>query len=379
MKIVALELFDGLADRFLADIEPLKDQGALVAGIYCTFAPVELVRAAGAIPVGLCGKKQAPIPAAEKVLPASLCPLIKSSFGYALTGTCPYFAASDLLVGETTCDGKKKMYEHLGRIKPLHLMHLPAGVGEAQLAYWTGEVQRFREFLELATGNAVTAQALRDEIRLQNEVRRLLRRVMSAASGPRPLLTGLEVMTVSEAKSFTADPRAYADKLVALLAGLEAAEAAGESCAPAGAKRILLTGCPVGKGSEKVVRIAEESGAVVVAAENCTGVKSFDLLVDEDAPPLEAIARRYLMTPCSVLTPNPGRLDLLDRLAAEFRPDAVIDLTWQCCHTYNVEARLVEAHMTASHGLPTLHIETDYSESDTEQLRTRIEAFLELI
>ena len=92
MRLEILTRFDRLPETFLLDIESLKERGAKVAGLYCTFAPTELVRAAGAIPVGLCGKKQAPIPAAEKVLPTRLCPLIKSSYGYALTDTCPYFS-----------------------------------------------------------------------------------------------------------------------------------------------------------------------------------------------------------------------------------------------------------------------------------------------
>jgi len=379
MRATVLERFDGLADRFLADIEPLKEAGALVVGIYCTFAPIELVRAVGAVPVGLCGKKQAPIQAAEKTLPANLCPLIKSSYGYGVTGSCPYFAASDLLVGETTCDGKKKMYEHLSKVKPLHLMHLPATTGPLQDAYWREEVRRFQEFLETAAGNVVTPEALGAEIRIQNEVRRLLARLLSLSAGACLPISGLDMMLVSEAKSFCADPYAYAATLRELLAELDALAASGWSCAPPDARRILLTGCPVGRGSEKVVRLVEESGAVVVAAENCSGVKSFDLLVDETGDPLTAIARRYLRIPCSVMTPNAGRFALLDRLTREFRPHGVIDLTWQCCHTYNVESPLVQAHMLEAHGLPTLHIETDYSESDTEQLRTRVEAFLELL
>lgn len=379
MRPDIMKRFDGLADRFLADIEQLKDAGALVVGIYCTYAPVELVRAAKAIPVGLCGKKQAPIAAAEHTLPANLCPLIKSSYGYAATDTCPYFAASDLLVGETTCDGKKKMYEHLGKIKPMHLMHLPATVGEAQDAYWLGEVRRFKDTLEQATGNPITDEALRAEIRIQNEVRRLLFQVLSTASGDRVPLSGLDMLLVSEARSFSADPYAYAAVLRELLAELEGMLAAGASCVSPEARRILVTGCPMGRGSEKVMRLLEESGAVVVAAENCSGVKNFDRLVEETGDPLAAIARRYLRIPCSVMTPNSGRFELLDRLTEEMRPHAVVDLTWHCCHTYNVEAPVVAAHMLEKHGLPTLHIETDYSEADTEQLRTRIQALLEML
>ncbi len=113
MRPEIMTRFERLAETFLLDVESLKERGTKVVGLYCTFAPTELVRAASAIPVGLCGKKQAPIPAAENVLPARLCPLIKSSYGYGLTDTCPYFEASDFLIGETTCDGKRKCLSFL--------------------------------------------------------------------------------------------------------------------------------------------------------------------------------------------------------------------------------------------------------------------------
>jgi len=150
-----LTRFDRLPETFLLDVESLQEDGAKVAGLYCTFAPTELVRAAGAIPVGLCGKKQAPIPAAEKVLPTRLCPLIKSSYGYALTDTCPYFSVSDFLIGETTCDGKKKMFELLKRLKPLYLMNLPYSCTDGQLDYWRNQVLALKVFLENQTGRII--------------------------------------------------------------------------------------------------------------------------------------------------------------------------------------------------------------------------------
>ena len=145
-----------IANAFYFEISELQDTGTKVAGVYCLLAPVELIRAAGAIPVSLCGKKEKPIADAERVLPSNLCPLIKSSYGYAITGTCPYFSASDFLIAETTCDGKKKMYEFLGRIKPLHLMHLPYSSDEPQaLHFWYQEVLRLGSFIEKFTGHKI--------------------------------------------------------------------------------------------------------------------------------------------------------------------------------------------------------------------------------
>ena len=376
MRPESMLFFDRISERSLLDYDTVHQAGKRIVGVYCAFAPLELIRAAGAVPVGLCGKKQKPIPEAEKSLPANLCPLIKSSYGYAVSDTCPYFAFSDLLVGETTCDGKVKMYELLGRIKPLFLMNLPRTFGPAEHAYWLGEIRRFGAYLESQTGIRIEREELRRQIALHNAMRRALKDLVYACAG-RDALSGYDLMLVQESKGFMVDLQEYIDAVVRLTGEIENLPI--QSDGPDSRKRVLLTGCPVGKGSEKVVNLVEESGARVVCMENCTGFKSFDLLVDERDEPFSALARRYLETPCSVMTPNEGRFDSLDRLIGDLKIEAVVDLTWHCCHTYNVESYRIEEHVAKAHSLPVLHIETDYSESDVEQLRTRIEAFLEMV
>ena len=126
------------------------------------------------------------------------------------------------------------------------------------------------------------------------------------------------------------------------------------------------------------MRLVEQCGADVVAFENCSGYKQA-FVVDEELEPMEALARQYLATPCSVMSPNNGRLALLAQMIEDFAVDGLIDLTWQACHTYNIEAYSVERFIRERFELPTLHLETDYSESDTEQLRVRIEAYLEML
>jgi benzoyl-CoA reductase/2-hydroxyglutaryl-CoA dehydratase subunit BcrC/BadD/HgdB len=371
--------FDGLPETFLLDVESLKECGTKVAGLYCTFAPTELVRAAGAIPVGLCGKKQAPIPAAEKVLPTRLCPLIKSSYGYALTDTCPYFEVSDFLIGETTCDGKKKMFELMQRLKPLHLMNLPYSCTDGNSDSWLKEIMVLKQFLEDRTAQRIEPAELSRQIHVQNEIRMLLKQVNALSANPVVPISGMDMMTVMESKSFVVEQEVYAELLRGLKRELEERIVAGVSVVPQDAPRILLTGCPVGKGSEKVLRMIEECGGIVVCQENCTGLKSFDLLVDEDDDPYAAIARRYLLTPCSCMTPNTGRLALLKRLVEQYNVQGVVDLTWFCCHTYNVETFSVREFISQEFGLPFIHMETDYSETDLPQLRVRIEAFLEMV
>ena len=109
--------FDALKKRNAMALHDLKEQGKHVVGMFCTYSPKELIYAAGAVPVGLCAYDESPIDAAHAELPRNLCPLIKASYGYAVTKKCPYMNASDLVIGETTCDGKKKMYELLAKYK----------------------------------------------------------------------------------------------------------------------------------------------------------------------------------------------------------------------------------------------------------------------
>ncbi|WP_340140011.1 2-hydroxyacyl-CoA dehydratase family protein [Desulfofarcimen acetoxidans] len=197
---------------------------------------------------------------------------------------------------------------------------------------------------------------------------------------PAPL-TGLDMLTAIWMKGFNVEKEDGIKLLYQLVKEIKENAEKGISPFGVGTPRILLTGCPVGLGSEKVVRLAEECGGSVVCFENCSGYKTLDTLVDEneERDPLEAIAGRYLKVPCSCLSPNEGRFDLIDRLAKEYEIDGVVDLTWQACHTYSVEGELIRRHVRDSLGLPYLQLETDYSVSDLQQLRTRISAFIEML
>lgn len=141
-------MFEEFADQrrnsFLA-IKKLKDEGTPVVGVFCTYLPKEIANAMGAAVVGLCSVSDETIPDAEKDLPRNLCPLIKSSYGFAKTDKCPFFYFSDLVVGETTCDGKKKMYELLAEFKPVYVIELPNRQSEEGIAMYRREIIRFKE------------------------------------------------------------------------------------------------------------------------------------------------------------------------------------------------------------------------------------------
>ena len=135
-----------------------KDNGGKIVGTYCSFIPTELIMAAGAIPVTLCATSEEPIAAAQEHLPSNLCPLIKASYGFALTDTCPYFYFSDFIVGETTCDGKKKMFELMNDIKDTYVMQLPSSRDEVALTMWEAEIKKFWKKLEDFYGVTITEE-----------------------------------------------------------------------------------------------------------------------------------------------------------------------------------------------------------------------------
>ncbi len=367
-----------LRERNTLALKEAWENGLRVVGTYCIYSPVELILAAGAVPVSLCGTSQIPIPAAEKILPRNLCPLIKSSYGFAVTDTCPYFYFADLILAETTCDGKKKMYELLGDMKPLHVMQLPQVQDDTALGYWTDQLRRLKDRLEEAFGVEITGEKLREAIRLMNDERRSLRALQDVCRNKPAPISGLDMLTMLHNSGFSCDKREVIELVDRLTAELRRMAKAGLSPYSPATPRILLSGVPIGIGSDKVVRIIEDCGADVVCFESCTAYKKMDP-VASDGDPLTVLAERYLRVPCSCMSPNPGRMELVEQLVRDFRADGVIDLTWQACHTYNIESASLKKHVRNTSGVPFLQIETDYSASDTEQLKVRIEAFIEMI
>ncbi len=367
-----------ISEQNLVDIEAHKEAGNHVVGFYCLYAPTELAVAADAIVLSLCGTRQDPIEAAEEVLPRNLCPLIKSSYGFAITDTCPFFRFSDLIVADTTCDGKKKMFEIMSEIKTVHVLQLPQNQDIAtSLGPWKDEIKKLKSVLEEITGRQITPEKIKQAIRLQNRVRKTRKRLMDVAKAKPSPLTGMDLVEILFKTNFFADAEKgieFMDEIIDECQGIDQ----GKSPYTLKTPRILLTGVPIGLGSDKVVKIIEQAGANVVGFENCSGYKR-TFQVDETIDPIQALAEQYLSIPCSVMSPNPGRTDLLDEMIREFYVDGVVDLTWQACHTYNIEATSIQKYVQDRFGLPYLHLETDYSESDTEQLRVRIEAFIEMI
>ena len=358
-------------------VKAAKESGKQVAGCFCAFTPLEILDAAGLLTVSLCGMSPETIPAAESVLPRNLCPLIKSSYGFYLTDKCPYTYFADLIVGETTCDGKKKMYELLGQGKKTYILHLPQGrdVPYAR-EMWIAELRRFIAFLEGELGVSITREKLKAACEQRNALRTARCRLMELLKADELPISGTELYTFLDGIGFNFDLEDAIAKTNELAEALSAQKS--DKVTPGG-KRILVTGCPIGGVFQKVVGAVERAGGNVVCFENCSGIKPARCMVDADAGDLvEAIADAYLDIGCAVMTPDTRRFEKLPALMEEFRVDGVLDVALQACHTYLIEGRSIR-EICKEKNVPYMALETDYATADAGQIDTRIAAFIETL
>lgn len=373
------EFVDARKAGFLKVKEYVENGGHLV-GMFCSYTPLELFDAAGVSVVGLCGTSNEPIADAEKVLPKNLCPLIKSSYGFAYTEKCPYTYFCDFIVGETTCDGKKKMFELLNDIKETYVLHLPQSQKrEYAKEIWYQEIKLLKEYMEEKYGIEITDEKLREAARKRNELRKTQMELYALQGAVPPAMKATEVMATLAQGMFNFGVDAQHASYKAKVDAAKEALAAGAKPVDEKAKRILLTGCPSTGVIQKVGMTIENNGGVIVCLDDCGGERTQKMLVDENADDvLRAISDRYLEIHCSVMTTNEGRIENTKEMCKKYKVDGVIEMVLQACHTFNVESNLMQK-MCEQEDIPYMKLETDYSTTDSGQIETRLAAFIEML
>ncbi len=379
-----MEYFDQVvASIHGARIEELleaKDAGRLVVGTFCVFVPEEIVWATGGICVGLCAGAEVGFEEAEQVLPRNLCPLIKAFFGFKLARVCPYVEACHFVVGETTCDGKKKAYELFNELKETYVMQVPQKKDAQSFDLWLAEVKRFKEKIEEASGKKITFEDLRRAINLINKRREALNRLNRLRQHDPPPISGLDALLINQI-AFYDDPERFTAKLNELCDELEERIKRGHGVLSKESPRIIISGCPMAIPNWKLPYIVESLGAVIVGEESCVGRRNTRDLVNPVGETIEdllrAIAERYMKIDCAIFTPNPDRAENLRAMVEELSAHGVIHYSLKFCDPYTIE--VYQTDRAISTKVPTLKIETDYSQEDIEQIRTRVEAFLELL
>ena len=373
------EFIDARKESFL-NVKEYKENGGRLVGVMCSYTPIEIMDAGDIAAVSLCGTSNETIPDAEKNLPKNLCPLIKATYGFAYTDKCPFTYFSDMIIGETTCDGKKKMYELLNDIKEMYVMHLPQSQERAYAnKIWVEEIRLLKSRLEEKYGIEITDEKIRRAVHNRNRMRKAVCEMFELQANCPPPMKGMEMLVAMQQGSFTFDIEVQIARLEKLIADSKAAYEAGKKPVPKNAKRILITGCPSFGVSEKVAKVIENSGGVIVCIDDCGGERTQKMLVDENAKDIiQAIADRYLEIHCSVMTRNDARIENTLNMIEKYKVDGVIEIILQACHTFNVESASMRRAVEDA-GIPYMKIETDYSLTDSGQLATRIEAFLEML
>jgi benzoyl-CoA reductase/2-hydroxyglutaryl-CoA dehydratase subunit BcrC/BadD/HgdB len=359
-----------------------KEAGRKIIGAYCVFVPEEIVKAADATLVGLCAGADFATEEVEKVLPRNTCALIKSAFGFKLGKVCPYIEATDMVVGENTCDGKKKSYEILNTLLPnLYVMDLPQMKTAEGKALLKAEYMRFKEAVEYLTEIKIDAARLKKGIELVNKKRAAMHRLASLRKADPAPISGLDALLSNQVFFYDDVPR-FTDSVNKICDELEVRIKNNEGVLPRGTPRILVSGCPMAVPNWKLPWIIETSGAVIVGEESCVGERGARNLTDnsgttEDAL-MDAIVDRYFKVDCAIFTPNQDRLDHIIQMAELYKADGVIHYGLQFCQPYITESIGVEKALQ-SKGIPAMRIDTDYSMEDVGQLKTRVEAFVEMI
>lgn len=362
----------------IREILDAKEQGQRVIGTFCVFVPEEIILAADAVCVGLCAGAEIGFEEAERVLPRNTCALIKSFMGFKLSRLCPFFESCDLVVGETTCDGKKKAYEILSEMAPVYVMEIPQMKRELDRQLWKAEVNRFMKQIEELTGKTITEENLASAIRTVNERRSVLQRLNQLRKAVPAPISGRDALLVNQI-AFYDDPIRFTEKMNNLCGELEERIQKKEGVADKNTKRVMLSGCPMAVPNWKIPFVVESSGAVIVGEESCVGTRNTRDLVSEEGQTLDQmtdhIVDRYMKIDCACFTPNEERIQNIVAMAKDLNVDGVIHYAIQFCHPYAIEAYKVEQALEKE-GIPVAKIETDYSMEDIEILKNRVEAFI---
>ena len=323
-----------------------KEQGRKIIGSYCVFVPEEIALAANATLVGLCSGADFALDQVEKYLPRNTCALIKSAFGFKLGQVCPYLETADMVVGENTCDGKKKAYESLGTLMDnLYVMDLPQMKSDQGRDLLRHEYDRFKLAVEELTGVVITQESLKQAIGIVNAKRSALHRLAKLRKADPVVISGLDGLLANQVSLYD-NPKRFTESVHKICDELENRILENQGILPENTPRVLISGCPMAVPNWKLPWIIETSGAVIVGEESCVGERGTRNLTRDTGATIDelmdAIADRYFKVDCAIFTPNQDRLDHIEEMATAYQADGVIHYGLQFCQPYSLEAIGVE-------------------------------------
>lgn len=366
------------------ELKHIKDSGEkkIVAHFVGDYLPVEIIHAAGAVPLGLVhGGDPEAVEAAHRAILRYLCPFSRAQFGYWVLGEQSYYSLFDLLVAPITC-------QHLRRAADLYNVHTDVPIfrlgvpqpydGEQGAQYFSEGLEFLKQRVEELTGNKVTEAKLRESIALYARMRDLLRQISELRKSPRPPITTTEFIKLNHA-AHIADPNFMVELLDTLYQELRDKEGP-ERTGP----RILITGPNIALGDYKVLDLIEECGGTVVVEDIAEGVIFYWENVATDGDPMAALVDRYIRrrpVNCSFMRPTMDQhFDFIIKLADDFSVDGIVWYQLRMCETWSIESFFLADRMKARDAsLPMLKLDSEYDVADRGPLRTRIETFIETL
>jgi len=361
------------------EIKRFKEQGGKVVGVFCIQVPEELIYAAGAIPLRLsCGFYDAITPA-EEIVPKNTCPLIKSSVGFNFLKINPLFEYCDVIIIPSTCDGKKKMADILSNYHNVWTLELPNEKEEiASKDFWIHQVRLLKEKLEALTGRKIDKNTLKQKIQLLHKRTALARELFNIRKDDNIRISGRDSYLIMQVAFFD-DINRWMQRLQIVMDELKKSPA----LYPANTPRIIMTGSALIWPNMKLLHIIEESGGIVVGDDSCACGQYFYNPVELDEwsmkAMIEAISDKYLLpTVCPIFSQSDDRIDRLLELTEQYKADGVVYHILRLCQLFDFEFTKVSM-VLQNKGIPLIKIETEYSEEDTGQIKTRVEAFIEMM
>ena len=376
--------FKSILRKVFIDNEVVKysDDEKLI-GSFCVTMPSEVIHAAGARPLKLCSSSYVGFHIGDYITPRDVCPLIKSVVGNVVGGISEIYKACDMYVVPVACDCKKKLASQLSDFKPTMPLYLPLNRSDDDgMAVYVNEVKNIADKISEITGIKVTRESLGREIRKHSEVHREIRRFTKLKSESGILIRGAHALAVMNSLAYD-DIYSFGEHLKRLNDELTERKNKQAFLTKKKLPRILLTGSPITFPNMKIPLIIEEQGGIIAADETCLGDRGMSDLVavcdDSLNGYYRALANRYVRTcSCPIFPDNETRLHKLEKMVKEEHIDGIIYHVLRGCLVYDYEYEQIEKYFSAK-GIPVIRLESDYNEEDIEQLRIRIEAFIEMI
>ena len=379
----AKPFFDVLENTYvkLADIQKTEDRKSI--GTLCVMVPAELVYAAGAMPVRLCSGSYTAYSIGDDYIPRDACPLVKAVMGFGKIKALPAFDNCSLLVAPVTCDCKKKLAGTIDSVKDTIPLHIPPlKKDDADTEIFLKELYRLIPLLENVTGKQVTAKSLAEGINMVGNAQYEMSEFLKYRIHDLSLMSGTQVMAVMNAYSYM-PVNLWAEQMHRLNEEMKLRLSQGRFVSRKNQPRILVTGSPIAFPNIKVPLLIEEMGGVLAADETCMGERGlYDPVSVIDASfdgMMRSLASRYTKPcTCPVFVDNSQRIYRIKQMIKEHKIQGVIYHVLRGCLVYDYEYQLMEEAM-GKMDIPIIRVESDYNEEDVEQLRIRIEAFIELI